>query len=189
MSLLWRIPFVNFARPARSDFTPADSRHQSFQRQFALEHLQLSCEGQPTEAALGFNIVHVIRVRLARRVLGTLVAPGDLFLDCAGRTAFCNSERFARRELGGVFPDMLRMSLGTVFCCEAGLACSAREQDDYEASSTSWPTWTDAPCCCSRVPNLVSWSSGFTLNIVAVPEARTVWTLKMLLIESFSTDF
>ena len=95
-----------------------------------------------------------------------IVAPGDLLLnDCDVRAALCNSDLSARGDLGGVFPDMLRMSLGTVVCCGAGLACSALEQADHEASSTSWPTWTDAPCCCSRVPNFVSKRSGFTFNI------------------------
>ena len=84
---------------------------------------------------------------------GTIVAPRDLLLnDCDGRAAFCNSERFVRGELGGVFNDMFRVSLGMVVCCGAGLSCSAREQDDHEAC---WPTWTDAPCFCARVPNFV----------------------------------
>ena len=102
-----------------------------------------------------------------------------------GAPPFAIQSDFVRGELGGVFNDMLRVSLDMVVCCGAGLACSAREQDDHEAC---WPTWTDAPCCCARVPNFVSTSSGFTLNMVAGKEARTVWTLKMISIESFSTE-
>ena len=59
---------------------------------------------------------------------GTIVARRDLLLnDCDGRAAFCNSKRFVRGELGGVFNDMLRVSLGMVVCCGAG--CLVRPEN------------------------------------------------------------
>ena len=78
----------------------ADSGHQSFQKQLALEHLQLFCGCQPTEAAL-------LGSAWLAESSGTIVVPGDLLLnDCDGHAVFCNSERFARGELGGVDKDV-----------------------------------------------------------------------------------
>ena len=131
----------------------ADSRHQKFPEARALAAFLNRC--QPLEAALLFKIVKSSGSAWRAESSGIIVVARDLTLnDCDGRTAFCDSERFARGELGGVFNDILRNEFGHGRLLWSRAGFSPQEQDEYEASSTScWLTWTDAPCCSARVPN------------------------------------
>ena len=69
-SPLSRIPFVQYARTARSDLPERIRDITVCGGSLFLGTCRFPRGGQPTEAALSFKIVHVLRVDLARRLLG-----------------------------------------------------------------------------------------------------------------------